>query len=160
MRKTALYLVPALLAAGVMNAEAKKPKAAWHAPAITIAGMNAATAQSRMAIWCGKVEGSVEVNTERQVVCSKPMDGSLKSSFWKAFFTPRYATNPTMYVRFNFSPLGDSLTIQIDSYLKYQNAYGQETTLVDRNGEWASQLQANLDHLKADWEAGITEPRP
>lgn len=96
---------------------------------------------------------SIESSTETQLLCSKPMDSSLKSIFLRALTTPRYSTNPVYKYRTTVAKNGSDTTISVEMYFEYQNAFGQMTrTPITHKGE-NEKLRAGLEQLKRNWES-------
>lgn len=95
---------------------------------------------------------TVEQASETQVVCSIPMDDSMKSMFIRALATPSYSTNPVYRYRITAIRIGNETTVAIDPSVSWANAYGQVTTSPITNKKARAQLQADLDGIKADWE--------
>lgn len=95
---------------------------------------------------------SVELASDTQVVCSKPMDDSMKSLFIRALATPSYSTNPVYRYRLTAIQIGEQTTVSIDPFVQYANAYGQVNTIPITNKKERAIIRSELDALKAGWE--------
>ena len=114
-----------------------------------------AAVMSRMQATCLQRGQSVVQATDTQVICSKPMDDSMRSIFIRALATPTYSTNPVYYFRVSAVRVGDSTTVAAEEYVQYQNAYGQQTNIPITNRKELESISAGLANMKATWEARL-----
>lgn len=77
------------------------------------------------------------------------MDDSFKSMMFRAMATPKYSTRPNLKARYSFVNTGTQTFVSIDTYMEYQNAFGQVTVIPVKNNEVAAKAQAMLDGIKA-----------
>jgi hypothetical protein len=144
-----LSLVGLLALAGCASA----PSQPYRAPQVTIAGN--ATEQAKMTIVqrCVQNGGAVEQNTPNQLVCSVPMDDSFGSMMFRALATPKYSTKPDLKARYAFVNTGAQTYITVDTFMEYQNAFGQVTRNPVRNNQVAARAQSMLNEIKAATES-------
>lgn len=140
-----LVLVGLLALAGCASA----PSQPYRVPQVTISGN--ATEQAKMTIVqrCVQNGGAVEQNTPTQLVCSVPMDDSFSSMMFRALATPKYSTRPDLKARYAFVNTGAQTYITVDTFMEYQNTFGQVTRNHVRNNQVAARAQAMLDEIKA-----------
>lgn len=96
---------------------------------------------------------AVVETTDYQVVCSAPMDDSMRSLFIRALATPSYSTNPVLYSRVTAVSSGGMTTVAAEEYFQYQNAYGQVKTIPVTNKKSLAATRAGLEQMKANWES-------
>ncbi len=123
-------------------------------PTVTVRAFPASDAIARFSIGCANSGGSIELVSDRQAICAKPMDNSMREIFFRALFTPRYATNPVYRARFTVIENGGNTTLIVDPYIEYQNAYGQVTRIPFTNEQELTNTQASLERFKREWESG------
>ena len=148
---SALSLVAILLASGI--AQAKKPPPPPQF--VVIRKLPPSAVVARVQAGCLQKGQSVVQVSDTQVVCSKPMDDSLRSAFIRALATPTYSTNPVYYFRVSAIRVGENTTVAAEEYVEYQNAYGQLTNIPIRNRKELELVHAGLTNMKATWEARL-----
>lgn len=122
-------------------------------PVVTIRNYPAADAIAKVSTGCVTGGGQLEQITAQQVVCARPMDGSMRSMLLRALATPSYSTNPVYRIRFSAIEYGGSTTLSANMWAEYQNAYGQTTQIPITNRQELANAQAQLDRFKAEWES-------
>lgn len=143
----------AVAATVVLCSCATTPQVPYRVPQITIVGAKSEQVKLPIIQACISGGGSIEVSTEHQVICAKPMDDSFGSLMYRALATPQYSTNPVGRARYTISETGGSVFVTVDTYLQHENAFGQTSTTPIRNGNLAAQAQAMLERIKASIES-------
>lgn len=131
---------------------ATTPQAPYRTPQVTIVGATVDQVKLPIIQNCVSGGGSVESNSDHQVICAKPMDDSFGSLMYRALATPQYSTNPVLRARSTLVQSGGNVFVTIDTYSQYQNAYGQVNTTPIQNNSVGVQAQAMLDGIKASIE--------
>lgn len=132
---------------------ASTPRVAYVPPTATFRGVTSDEFRAEMIQRCVRNGATPTVNTESQLVCAKPMDGSMGSLMFRALVTPQYSTNPLVQVRFNMARTGTDLVVVTDFYYEFETAYGQKNVQPIQNGQSAADTQRTLDELKSKLEA-------
>jgi hypothetical protein len=141
--------VSMLILTGTLSACATTSSLPYVPPRVTIHGVDTAAVKGTLVQRCVEGSGLVEVSTDHQLICSKPMDFSFGSLMYRALATPEYSTNPDEKIRFTFAETSEGVFVSVDMYREFQTAFGQVNRRPITNGNLASQAQQGLDKLKA-----------
>lgn len=125
---------------------------------VTVKNLPPSELLSWVAAGCLQNGMSVEVTTDTQIVCARPMDDSMKSTFFRALATPSYSTKPIHRMKLTVIQTGELTTVAAEEYTEYQNAYGQTTRIDNTNKKEVAALRTGLEQMKARWESKADAP--